>query len=253
MALDNNIEVTSTRFSKDELINDYKKLQKEYESKTIQSILSKLSSPRGVELCMLHVLNFMMGNDMVHNPYEMQYDIDSQKHVHKKANGKDSLGNTIWEETDEMIPVGKMSAVPYWESLLWGTRKTDKNGQFNDAITRQLNIGGNQIAKAERRILDRALGKNSDTDTQLRHLAQVGKTNIDVAQDNLRITKVIEMWYLATTGDTYQTYSEQSAKSGAKLLEDLDREKLIQSVLNGQNNEVTQKHDADESPESNNV
>ena len=183
MALDNNIEVTSTRFSKDELINDYKKLQKEYESKTIQSILSKLSSPRGVELCMLHVLNFMMGNDMVHNPYEMQYDIDSQKHVHRKANGKDSLGNTIWEETDEMIPVGKMSAVPYWESLLWGTRKTDKNGQFNDAITRQLNIGGNQIAKAERRILDRALGKNSDTDTQLRHLAQVGKTNIDVAQD----------------------------------------------------------------------
>lgn len=249
MALDNNIEVTSTRFSKDELVNDYTKLNKEYDSKTVQSALSKLS----VEVCMLHVLNHMMGNDLVHNPYEMQYDIDSQTHIHKKANGKDSLGNTIWEETDEMIPVGKMSAVPYWESLLWGTRKTDKNGQFNDAITRQLNIGGNQVAKAERRIIDRALGKNSDTDEQLRHLSKVGKTNISTAQDNLRITKVIEMWYSNYWRAIQETYSEQSAKSGAKLLEDLDREKLIQSVLNGQNNEVTQKHEADESPESNNV
>jgi len=226
------------------VISDYRVTQDHMDTtwSNLQSALDKKSTANFMasadpQLCMLRVLEYLMGDGNICHPYEMYYNIDANEHRYQKQVGSTAGGQKIMEDSDETVPIGQMGTLDFIKPLLESFFKKTKNGEDGDAIARTLRIAGYQQAKAINDATLHQQGTGTRDRDCIEHDANRSTINTDTATRLYEIQSVLLAWYKATQGEAFVPWSQKQADAQA-VSADKGKEILAQVLANAKTEKV---------------
>ncbi len=212
--------------------------------KEVQTLLSsnkkqqKAYDDIAPEVAMKKVMDYLMGDGNVCNPYEAEWDIDASRLKFMKVTGRTPGGQLITEECDEQFPVGHYLSTRFWRPLLESFYKKTQKGEDNDAITQTLSTAFGQQLKGGRKAIANKQGHGSTHPEVIAHDFERAKINTDSAQRAVEIRSFIEGYFNTFHEENFvpwgtkQATNEQSvAKQAMQLAEQYAQGKQIATTL----------------------
>ena len=138
--------ISTYRITEDHMDNTWSNLQKALDKKSTANAFASIDP----QLAMLRVIEYLMGDGNIYNPYEMYFNIDASEHRYQKQVGTTASGDKIYEDSDEVVPVGQLGTLRFIQPILESFHKKTRDGKDNSAIAQTLKVAGYQQAKALR-------------------------------------------------------------------------------------------------------
>jgi len=244
-----NSVISTYRITEDHMETTWSSLQKALDKKSTANAYASLNP----QLCMLRVIEYLMGDGNACHPFEMYFDIDAGEHRYQKQVGTTASGERVMEDTDETVPTGQLGTLRFLQPLLESFHRKTKTGEDSSAIASTLKVAGYQEAKAIRDAILHNKGMGSRDPECIAHDSNRSDINTDTATRIYEIQSVVEAWYRASQGETFVPWSQKQAKAetasaeqGQALLAQIRANAKTKQVLSNQVTESKLKEQADE-------
>ena len=244
-----NTVISTYRITQDHMDNTWSNLQKALDKKSTANAFASIDP----QLAMLRVLEYLMGDNKVFHPYQMYYNIDAGEHRYQKQVGSTASGEKIYEDSDEVVPVGQLGTLRFIQPILESFHNKTRNGEDNSAIAQTLRVAGYQQASALKDALNAKKGIGSRDNECIDHDLDRSDANTDTATRLHEIQSVIEAWYKATQGEAFVPWSQKqaeadnaSAEQEQALLEQIRANAKARKVLSNQVTESKLQEQDDE-------